>query len=355
MNTVRRGPSVIIIISLAVFALGALIQTSRATAQSGKSFFKEKTIKILVNSSAGGGTDSAARVVARFLPRYLPGNPLSVVQNMPEGGGVLANNYFYPVAKSTGLDIFQSSSATVTQFRRGGKKIKYDPREFRAVGSINRGGSVLMIRKDAHARLRDPNAKPVVVGDSDGTRDWLATTLWGAEQLGWNVRFIYGYAGTGEMVLAFQQGEIEMMATANVPIMNSLVKSNLVDIVSVVGSIRRKDFPNLQAFEELMGTKRPNGVPRQAYKFFAGPCDLDKPVFLPRRTPDNITRMVRGAYLKLAKDPDFKKATTRFFGEGWVVQGAKETEALVLETTSPSSEVKDSLRKLNKKHGLPTG
>lgn len=355
MNTMRKGSSVLVMISLAVFVLGCLIQTSRANAQSEKPYFKDKTIKIIVGSSAGGGTDSAARVVARFLPRYLPGNPLSIVQNMPGGGGIIANNYFYHVSKPNGLDIFQSSSATVTQFSRGGKRIKYDPREFRAIGAINRGGSVLMIRKDAHARLRDPKAKPVVVGDSDGTRDWLATTLWGAEQLGWNVRFIYGYAGTGEMVLAFQQGEIEMMATANVPIIRNLLKSNLVDIVSTVGSVRRKDFPDLQNFEELLGDKKPTGVSWQAYKFFAGPGDLDKPIFLPPRTPDNITSMIREAYLKLAKDPDFKKATTKFFGKGWVVRGAEETEALVRETTSPSREVRDFLFKLRKKYGLPTG
>lgn len=352
---VKRKTFSVVIFGLLAFAWGLFAQASRAEAQSGKSIFQGKTIKILVNSSAGGGTDSAARVVARFLPKYLPGNPSTFVQNMPGGGGVLANNYFYRRAKPDGLTFFQSSSATVTQFSRGGKRIKYDPRKFRAIGSINRGGSVLMIRKDVHARLLDPKAKPVVVGDSDGTRDWLATTLWGAEQLGWNVRFIYGYAGTGEMVLAFRQGEIEMMATANIPIIEDLVESNLVDVISVVGSVRRKDFPELQTFEELLGDKRPTGVSWQAYKFFAGPGDLDKPIFLPPRTPDNIASVVREAYLKLAKDPDFKKATTRFFGKGWVVRGAKETEDLVVETTSPSREVRDFLFKLRKKHGLPTG
>ena len=114
-------------------------------------------------------------------------------------------------------------------------------------------------------------------------------------------------------------------------------------------------FPEIQTFEELLGDKRPTGVSWQAYKFFAGPGDLDKPIFLPPRTPDNITSVVREAYLKLAKDPDFEKATTRFFGKGWVVRGAKETEDLVVETTSPSREVRDFLFKLRKKHGLPTG
>ena len=45
--------------------------------------------------------------------------------------------------------------------------------------------------------------------------------------------------------------------------------------------------------------------------------------------------------------------TTRFYGPSWVATGAKQTEALVKEVTNVSEEVKDYLRKLRKKYGLP--
>ena len=53
---------------------------------------------------------------------------------------------------------------------RDGKRVTYNPREYNYIGSVMRGGSILMVRKDAQQRLADPKAKPVVVGDSDGIR-----------------------------------------------------------------------------------------------------------------------------------------------------------------------------------------
>ncbi len=354
MNFVRERCSTFFFVALLVFSLALVAYTSQANAQ-GNISFEGKTLKVLVSSSAGGGTDSAGRVVAQFLPKYLPGKPSIYVQNMPAGGGILANNYFYHNSKPNGLELFQASSSTVSQYSRGGKRIKYDPRKFVAVGSINRGGSVLMIRKDVRSRMTDPKAKPVVVGDADGSRTWLAMTVWGAEQLGWNLRWIYGYAGTGEMVLAFRQGEIEMMATANVPIIEDLVNDQVVDIIGVAGSKRRKDFPNNPAFEELLGDKRPTGLSWQAYKFWSGPDELDKVLFLPPGTPNNIVSVYRNAYLKMAKDPDFIKTTTRFFGKGWYVRPGKETEDLVREVTTVSKEVQEYLRNLRAQKGLPPG
>ena len=57
-------------------------------------YYEDKTLRILVSSGTGGGTDTAARLVSRFIGKYLPGSPKVVVQNMPGGGGTIANNYF---------------------------------------------------------------------------------------------------------------------------------------------------------------------------------------------------------------------------------------------------------------------
>jgi tripartite-type tricarboxylate transporter receptor subunit TctC len=44
-------------------------------AQTSKNFYEGKTITFLVGSSAGGGTDLTARVIARHIERYIPGKP----------------------------------------------------------------------------------------------------------------------------------------------------------------------------------------------------------------------------------------------------------------------------------------
>ncbi|NIO08110.1 MAG: hypothetical protein GTO40_08970 [Deltaproteobacteria bacterium] len=352
-NTIKRY-MVMSLFSLIALVAVSIIQITDTHAQ-GNVNFDGKTVRVLVTAAAGGGTDSAGRAMARFITQQLPGKPSIFVQNMPGGGGILGNNYFAKNAKPNGLDLMQASSSTVTQFNRGGKRIKYDPRKFIGVSSINRGGSLMMIRKDAKKRLLDPKARPVVVGDPDGSRNWLAGVVWGDEYLGWNVRYIYGYSGTSEMALAFRQGEIEMMATANVPIVEDLIKDGTIEIIAVHGSQRRRDYPNIKTFQELLGKKKPTGVSWQAYRVWSLPSELDKMVYLPEGTPANIVKAYRNGFKKMAENPDFIEATTKFFGEGWITRDGKATEELTVETTTISDEVQDFLRKMRKKRGLPTG
>jgi len=335
------------------FALALSFIPNRTTAAD--DFYAGKTIKILVSSNPGGGTDAAARVVARFLPKYIPGNPQTIIQNMPGGGGTIANNYFYVNGKPDGLWLFQDSSSGLGNFTRGGSRIKYDPRENLAVGSITRGGSLMMIRKDAKPRLTDPKSKKVVVGDSDGIRTWVATLVWTAEYLGWNVRFVYGYPGSQELQLALRTGEIDIWGTSNAKLVNDFVKEGKHDILFQQEDERRPGFPNVPTFEEVLGDKKPKGASWEAYLAWSGPNEIDKFLVAPRGTPDNIMAILREAFVKMAKDEEFKTQATNFFGDAWRVRTGEKTQAMIRDVTTISKEAETVLTQLRKKYGLPTG
>lgn len=321
----------------------------------GDNYYEGKILTIIVSSSPGGGTDTAARLVSRFLNKYLPGNPPTIVQNMPGGGGTVSNNYFTRRAKPDGLTLLQDSSSALGTFVRGGRRVKYDPRKNVAIGSIMRGGSLIMVRKSAQPRLMDPKAEKVVVGDTDGIRTWVAMTVWGAKYLGWNLRWIVGYPGTGEMVLAFRQGEIEMMGTANSKLIEDLKKDNLVDILAQMGDERRKDYPNIPTFVELLGDKRPKGAAWQAYLLWAGPNEVDKFLMAPPDTPGNIVNLLRTAWGKMVQDSEFQEQATNFFGDAWIARDGAKTEKLIRDATDATPEAKEFLRQIRKSYDLPVG
>src|SRR5262245_23957323 len=79
--------------------------------------FKGKTITMIVGSSAGGGTDAAARLIAPFLAKYLPGNPAVIVQNMPGADGVVALNYFVQQVRPDGLTVTTGDSPQIEPIR----------------------------------------------------------------------------------------------------------------------------------------------------------------------------------------------------------------------------------------------
>src|SRR5947209_15719137 len=65
--------------------------------------YQGKTVTIIVGYKAGGGYDATARMLARHLPKYIPGKPTIIVQNMPGANSLIAANYLYSAAKTDGL------------------------------------------------------------------------------------------------------------------------------------------------------------------------------------------------------------------------------------------------------------
>jgi tripartite-type tricarboxylate transporter receptor subunit TctC len=317
--------------------------------------FHGKTIRFIIASSHGGGTDTAGRIVARFLPNYLPGNPKSIIQNMPGGGGTIANNYFASEVKGDGLTVMASGVSTIESFTRGGATVKYDPRRFKYIGGVARGGSVLMVRKQAQPRVTDRNAPKVVVGDTDGIRTWIPVTIWGAEYLGWNLRWIYGYQGGSELALALRQGEIDMWGTQSAKLINDLVRDGVVDLLCQQDDERRADFPNVPTFLEMLGAKRPSGVPWQAYLAWSGSSELDKLIYVPESTPDHLVKTLREAFQKAMNDPEVDKEGDKFFGDGWRPVSGKRMTDVVREHTAIPKEAKDFIFTMRKKYGLPVG
>jgi tripartite-type tricarboxylate transporter receptor subunit TctC len=318
-------------------------------------YYEGKTLRIIVSSGAGGGTDAAARLVSRFISKYIPGNPKVTVQNMPGGGGTIANNYFASEVKPDGLTVMQDSSSGIGNFVRGGPTIKYDPRKFKAIGGVARPGSLLMIRNDARARFTNRSAKPVVVGDTDGIRSWVAMTVWGAEYLGWNLRWIYGYPGSRELQLAIRQGEIDVWATQNAKLVKDLQREGVVQIVGTEEDQRREDFPEAPTFIELLGAKKPTGLSWQAYQAWSGAPELDKFIVAPEGTPEPLMKILRDAFTKVMKDPEVDKEGDKFFGDGWKPHGAEKIEAVIREHIAIPKEAKDFMTKMRQKYGLPVG
>src|SRR5919106_6906276 len=94
--------SIYFIFSILVFSLWVFASVE---AQSSSNFFAGKTITFLAGSSAGGGTDLTARLIARHLERYIPGHPRVMVVNKPGAGGMIAANELYNLKKADGLSM----------------------------------------------------------------------------------------------------------------------------------------------------------------------------------------------------------------------------------------------------------
>jgi tripartite-type tricarboxylate transporter receptor subunit TctC len=103
-------------------------------ASSQEAFYKGKSMRIIVGFSAGGGYDTYARLIARHLPKYIPGSPTVTVENMPGAGSLISANHLYRVAKPDGLTIGHFIGGLFLQQLLGRPGIEFDARKFEYIG-----------------------------------------------------------------------------------------------------------------------------------------------------------------------------------------------------------------------------
>src|SRR5437764_15100603 len=82
----------------AVAIAGALLFSTAASADSVADFYRGKRINLVIGYGTGGGYDSYARLLARFIGEHIPGNPSLITQNMPGAGSRGAANWLYRIA-----------------------------------------------------------------------------------------------------------------------------------------------------------------------------------------------------------------------------------------------------------------
>src|SRR5262244_4045628 len=98
-------------------------------------FYRGKTLRMLIGYGPGGGYDIYGRLVAEFLPRHIPGNPMIVPQNMPGGGSFVAAKFMYEAAPKDGT-VFGSLAQTLALDSMINTTIKLDVTKFNYLGRV---------------------------------------------------------------------------------------------------------------------------------------------------------------------------------------------------------------------------
>ena len=186
----------------------AELTTTVALAQTG-SFYKNKTIKIIVGSTPGGFYDRWARLLAQYMPRHIPGNPSFVVQNMPGGGSLIAANYLFLQANPDGLTLGMPNNSIYIDQLVGRSQASFRIEKFRWIGSQEKLNMVLAMRSDGPYKSAAEIIKaktPPKCGES-GADNVLAGML--EETLGLKIISVTGYQGGSEVDLALERGEVQ--------------------------------------------------------------------------------------------------------------------------------------------------
>jgi hypothetical protein len=336
---------------------GALLGVLPAFAQTAVSF-KGKTITMLVGSEAGGGTDAAGRLIAMYLRKYLPGEPAVVVQNMPGASGMAELNFFVHRTQPDGLTVSMGSISTIDPVVFRSTNSQYDPRSFRFIGGIGRGGSVIFLNKGAVPRLYDKSAKPVMIASVQAMpRPAIQPVIWCIEYLGWNAAWVPGYRGTSETMFALDRGEADMTSTGNIFQIEDRLAKGQLQVVAQTGALHngrimgRPEFGNAPLIPDMLAGKIKEPIAQEAFRLWTALNTGDKWMALAPGTPDGVVAAYRDAFEKVVAEPEFLAQGDKI-SDGFAPMSAREVESVVATLAETPNEAVDYTKALMRKQGL---
>ncbi len=318
-------------------------------------FYKGKTLKVVVGTTAGSLYDLWARTIAAHLVKQIPGNPDSLVQNMPGAGHKVATNYMYNIAKPDGLTIIGSILPGVYMDQLIGRsEVKYDWAKFVWIGSPVKSESQMTMRADAPYKSIDDmrNAKEPIRCGSSGTSgtDYMVSRLLEEIMPPLKIHSVLGYPGGPELDLAIERGEILCRTFtvetffAREPYI-SWKKNGFVFNPYQTGRKRDPRLADVPTLYELMERyKTPENGRRLATVILANGT-LGRPIFTSPGTPPDRVKVLREAFEKMLKDPAFLDDIKKKKFELDPISGA-ELEAIVKEVMTQPPEIIERLKKL---------
>jgi tripartite-type tricarboxylate transporter receptor subunit TctC len=122
-------------------------------------FYQGKTIRIVVGTTSGSLYERWAQVLVRTMPKYIPGRPNMIVQNMPGIIGIVAANYGYTVAAPDGSTLVMFHRHVYLEQLIERNEVKFDLRRFNWIGSPDKSLPLLYIRLSLQIRGRHPEVR----------------------------------------------------------------------------------------------------------------------------------------------------------------------------------------------------
>jgi tripartite-type tricarboxylate transporter receptor subunit TctC len=291
---------------VALTAMSLLASGPGRAADEAADFYRGKTISVIVGFGAGGGYDIYARLLARYLGNHIAGAPNVVVQNMEGAGSVRASNYVYSVAPKDGTVIAAVNQNMPMYQMLGGAGAQFNAAEINWLGSMAySNGTLYTWYQSGIKTLADAKARDVLLGGAGTTSDsYIYPTLVNG-LLGTRFKVINGYAGTKEIHLALERGEV-MGRGGNT--WASLMSSNQdwidqkkVNLLVQIGFKPEPEIPQVPLLIDLVQTPQE----KQIVTVVTLPTALGYTNWLAPEVPPGRMKLLREAYDATMKDKAF--------------------------------------------------
>jgi tripartite-type tricarboxylate transporter receptor subunit TctC len=300
------GKRLVLAVTVAVGSFAALASLVSAASEE---LYRGKVIRIIVGFSAGGGFDTYARAVGRYMGKYISGNPTIVVENMTGAGSLIAANHIYKVAKPDGLTIGAFNGNQILNQLVGAQGIEFDARRMGWIGAPGYNHDLCLLNQKTGITSAEQWLASKTLLKLGGSAPGAPTDDGPKilkEAIGLPMRLVTGYKGTADIRVAVESGEIDGLCGFSwASIRATWRKAIESGQVVVLLQNTPKPSPDLQKVPLAIRFAKTDEARQLIEAGIHQPSALTYSYSLPPGTPGDRIQILRRALLETVKDPDF--------------------------------------------------
>jgi tripartite-type tricarboxylate transporter receptor subunit TctC len=313
-------------------------------------FYRGKTVRIMVGSAPGGGYDTYARAVARHLGRHIPGEPNVIVENVAGAGSLLAANQVYKTEAKDGTVIGHIQGGLFLQQLLGLEGVEFDAVKWQVLGAPTGDTNTCVVTKQSGisslAEVMNPGGKQLIVGgNAPGSATWdVATRLRSALDL--NLKLVAGYDGTAKVRLAMDQGEVDgicgwgyesVMATAR----DRIESGEYL----VIAQVTEAPLPGLEKAPVALQLAKTEEARQLIRLGIMVPSQVLRPFLVAPEVPAERVQALRQAFDATMKDKEFLADAEKAKLELAPISG-QEVEKLIRDLAAMPDPLKVKLKQI---------
>lgn len=277
-----------------------------AHAQSPDTFYKGRTIKLIIGANTGGSYDLYGRTFATHFARRLPGSPTIVPENMSGASGIRAGLFLAQVAPKDGTTIAMFNQSIAQRQVLEPEQVKFDLRQFAWLGAMGRSVSVTFAWAESGvASLDDARRKDVVMGALGADGGNAVFPLIFNAYLGTRFKVVTGYPGGNTIQLAMERREVDGQGSFPWSGLKAgwqhWIDGRKINILLQLGLAKEPELPGVPLLLDLAKTPAEKAL----FHFISADTEIGAPVAAPPGLPPDRIALLRRVFLETMSDNDF--------------------------------------------------
>lgn len=308
------------VVFAAVLLAGVGVSAVISGAYAQENFYEGKTVRMIIGYGPGGGYDIYARLLAKYMPKYIPGNPQFISENLPGAATAVAANWLYNAGPQDGTAFgLISGNMPLSQLMKE-PGLQFDATKFNWIGNPDMANRITFVMANSGIENIDDlkaHSEKLFCGGPGVTTQSIIFPRMMNNLLDIDMNIIPGYPDGNAVSLAMERGEVNCRAGNSWAGLKSsdpeFVADKMVNVLVQWGTVDDEDVLEYMGHDVPLATEfARDELDTKAINLLMSSVIVGRPFVAPPGVPADRVAILRDAFDKVMVDPEFLAEAATF-------------------------------------------